>query len=316
MKKTLLAGCAAVALAGCQGTGTEGPQGPAGPRGEPGLQGAAGPAGPQGVPGPQGLTGPQGPIGPQGAQGIQGPTGPQGLQGPTGPQGPQGAAGPAGPKGDPGATGPQGPQGPKGEPGDAGPPGPQGPAGPQGLQGPEGLQGPQGAQGPAGPQGPAGSPLSIVRDGNGATLGPAYGIYSDYVVLVEAQGDGIRRYVTRWAGSAESTLQTTLEYQSANCTGQPWVSRRVSPSFAYTLGDQVYAALRDAGFGYVPSVQLGSERYEAGDGGVTCSVHQRCGFFDGGFSCFPSPVTTEATRVEMVGTEVAPAPPLQLIPQQ
>jgi hypothetical protein len=169
--------------------------------------------------------------------------------------------------------------------------------------------------GPAGPPGPAGSPLTMVRDGNGNTLGPAQGVYSDYVVIVEAQADGIRRYVTRWAGTAQSVNQTSLDFQSANCTGQPWVARRLSPSFAYSLGPQVYAALRDAGFGYVPSVQLGSALFEGGDGGVTCTPHERCGFFDGGFSCIPSPITSDGTRVEAVGPATTPAAPLQLIPQ-
>jgi hypothetical protein len=117
----------------------------AGCKGSEGLQGSTGSTGPTGP------TGAMGPTGPTGAQGIQGAQGLQGLQGPAGPTGPTGPAGAAG------LTGPQGIQGIQGA---------------QGVPGVQGVAGAQGPAGPTGPPGPAGGPGIILRDANGAFVGP------------------------------------------------------------------------------------------------------------------------------------------------
>jgi hypothetical protein len=140
--------------------------------------------------------------------------------------GSSGAYGPVGPKGDTGATGPQGLQGPKGDSGESviavslvaadpncptggaqftsisgasfacngadgsqGPQGPSGPIGPQGAAGPQGATGPQGLQGPQGPEGPTAPGGILVRDGNGADLGPSYGLM--LVPMTERDGYNI-----------------------------------------------------------------------------------------------------------------------------
>ncbi|HEX8706449.1 MAG TPA: hypothetical protein VF815_46875 [Myxococcaceae bacterium] len=158
----------------------------------------------------------------------------------------------------------------------------------------------------------AGSPLARVRDGAGNDLGPLHGLYLDYVTIVETQSDGIQRYVTRSAGDAKNVMQSFLQFQSADCTGQSWFARRISPSFAYVLGNQQYAAVRDGGFGYEPSVQFASQLVVTEAGGTECEVHRECG----GPACAPTPITSEGTRVEAVGPEVRPMAPLQIIPQQ
>jgi len=71
VKRILMLGLAAIALASCKGAdGTVGPQGP------PGSTGSTGPAGPQGPAGVAGLPGPAGTPGAAGAAGTAGTPGP------------------------------------------------------------------------------------------------------------------------------------------------------------------------------------------------------------------------------------------------
>ena len=89
---------------------------------------------------------------------------------------------------------------------DSGKEGPQGPAGPAGPTGPAGATGPRGADGAngaAGARGPAGGPLLMVKNAEGAELGPAYGYMRGAVMLREQ--DPITTTAFRWVARNVTT---------------------------------------------------------------------------------------------------------------
>ncbi len=167
-----------------------------------------------------------------------------------------GSTGSQGPKGDPGAAGKNGADGvsvvsaslPPGDshcpaggasfssvtgttnacngadgiPGSAGPTGPQGPAGPAGAAGATGQQGPAGPQGAVGPQGPPGSKQLVVKDANGAFVGPL--VYTtDSAILVFLPAIGRIVPLDPTTGSAAIGASAWLVFASSDCSGTPYL---------------------------------------------------------------------------------------------
>lgn len=112
-----------------------------------------------------------------------------------------------------------------------GPKGDPGPRGPEGPQGPQGVQGPTGPTGPAGPAGPG----LVVTDspGGGAppnVLGPLVG-YDQGSSTMSFFRDGIVWPVDPGTGAIRYAFPqgSTFFFETADCTGTPWVNTGPEP---------------------------------------------------------------------------------------
>lgn len=172
-----------------------------------------------------------------GTKGEPGAAGANGSDGTTGAPGDKGSPGDKGDRGDRGDPGPVGEAGAPGAPGEAGAPGPQGDAGPAG---PAGDAGPAGPSGDAGPPGPGGV---VWKDAAGKRL-PVFGTVVQ-LFFFDANGDV-------WVVSPGTlTVQPLvvnpfeLQYQSANCSGSPYVVYSIAPE---SVGARVTFPMPDGSF--------------------------------------------------------------------
>ena len=124
--------------------------------------------------------------------------------------------------------------------GPIGPPGPQGPAGPMGPAGALGVMGPAGTPGPAGPQGSPGPPgppggLQFVDANNqlvGTLIGPttAVRMFNGLPFMFQVGFDGV----------VPSQKGVGLNYQSGDCSGQPFGFVDGPVASAVLLGSSLY----------------------------------------------------------------------------
>jgi hypothetical protein len=143
-----------------------------------------------------------------------------------------------------------------------------------------------------------------VVDGDGLPLGTAYSATPEQVTVLETQSDGVSRLVSRSVNEGTGAARLPdFQYQTADCSGTRWVSGRLSPSFAYPqpLTREVLASPRDAGYGFVPSATFLSTGSALPDGGMACAG-------------YGLPYTIPATRLEVVGSDLPPSPPLLISP--
>jgi len=158
-----------------------------------------------------------------------------------------------------------------------------------------------------------------VFDGNGRPLGSAYSTAPEQVTVQETQSDGVTRLVSRSVSEGTGAARLPdLQYQAVDCSGPRWVSGRISPSFAYPqpVTGEVLASPRDSGYGFVSSVTFLSTSSPLSDGGTSCARYESCASNPdcGPDDCTPLPYTIPATRMEVVGMDTPPAPPLLITP--
>lgn len=168
---------------------------------------------------------------------------------------------------------------------------------------------------------PPPQPSSTLRvfGSDGLPLGTAYAATPEQVTVLETQSDGVSRLVSRSVNEGTGAARLPdFQYETTDCSGPRWVPGRLSPSFAYPQPStgEVLASPRDGGYGFAPSATFFSTSSTLSDGGTACVHYDSCTPNpDGGEDvCTPLTRTAPATRVEVVGVDRPPAPPLLISP--